>query len=320
MRKSIMVLTISVLFAVVPALGGPLAIKQVSSNANWIVHANQQQFKKTQFGRLIRKELIDLGIEGQLTNFATIFSFHPLDDVRDVTIYGSGQDRKKAVVLVDGFFDKEKILSLLRMNPEYEASKYGNILMHKWIDENKKDSNDPADQIMYGCFYKDDLIIMGAGLDGVKHAVDVLKGSAENASNITFNPNTESNKGAFFQAMALNVGRIVGENQEAAMLKQAKQLGLTIGEVQDKFYVDVDLTTQSREVTEAMTKMLEGILALAVLAEKEDPNLADLAKKVKISCEQNNTIRLRFQSEPQKVVQFLKEQWQKNQKQSNKTQ
>ena len=60
MRKSMMVLIVSVFLTSVLALGGPLSIKQVSSNANWVVHANQQQFKKTQFGRLIRKELIDV--------------------------------------------------------------------------------------------------------------------------------------------------------------------------------------------------------------------------------------------------------------------
>lgn len=318
MRKSIIALTVSVLLAPMPTLAGPLVKEQVSGSANWLVHVNQQQFKKTRIGHLIRQELLDLGIEEQLSNFAMIFSFHPLDDVRDVTIYGTGQDRKKAVVLIDGFFDKEKILALLRMNPQYKEIKYGNIILYEWFDENQKDSNDVAAQMMYGCFYQDDLIIMGAGMDAVKHAVDVLKGSAENASNITFSRDVEDTSGTFFQAMALNVGQIVGQQPKAAMFKQAKQLGLTIGEVEEKFYVDLDLTTQSEEVTEAMTKMLEGIIALAVLAEKEEPKMAELAKKVKISCEEKNTIRLRFESDPQKVVQFLREQWQKNKEQNSK--
>ncbi len=89
MKKLLMVIVTSVLVVEGPVLAGPLVIEQVSGSASWVVHANQQQFKKTQIGQLIRKEMVTLGIEENLSNFAMIFSFHPLDDVRDVTVYGT---------------------------------------------------------------------------------------------------------------------------------------------------------------------------------------------------------------------------------------
>jgi len=318
MRKSIIVLTLSVLLSPMPILAGPLVMEQVSGGANWLVHTNHEQFKKTRIGQLIRQELAALGIEEQLANFATIFSFHPLDDVRNVTIYGTGQDRKKAVVLIDGFFEKEILLALVRMNPEYEEIKYGDIMLHKWFDENQKGPNGTAGQMMYGCFYQDDLIIMGAGLEGVKHAVDVLKGSAENAENVIFSQAAQDAKGAFFQAMALNVAEIVGEQQEAAALRQTDQVGLAIGEFNGKFYIDLGLKTKSLEAGQAITKMLEGIIAFAVLAGEEQPKLAELAKKVKVTCE-NKTVQVHFESGPESVVQFLKDQWQKNKEKENQT-
>lgn len=319
MRKLIIVLTVSVLLAPVPTLAGPLLKKQVSSRANWVVHANQQQFKKTQTGQLIRKELVNLGIEEQLTNFAIISSFHPLDDVRNVTIYGTGQDRKKAVVLIEGEFDKEQMLALVRTNPEYEEIKYGDIVLHEWFDENQKGPNGTAGQMMYGCFYQDDLIVMGAGQEGVKHAVDVLRGSAANAENVIFSQAAQDAKGAFFQAMALNVAEIVGEQKEAAALRQTDQVGLAIGEFNGKFYIDLGLKTKSLEAGQAITQMLEGIIAFAVLAGEKQPNLAELAKKVKVTCE-NKTVQVHFDSNPEAVVQFLKDQWQKNKEKDSKAQ
>jgi len=107
MKKLLMVIVTSVLVLEVPVLAGPLDLEQVSGTASWVVHANQQQFRKTKTGQLVRTEMVNLGLEEHLTNFATIFSFHPIDDVRDVTLYGEGKDRKNAVVLIDGFFDKE---------------------------------------------------------------------------------------------------------------------------------------------------------------------------------------------------------------------
>lgn len=317
MRKLMVVLMASVLLAAVPALAGPLVIEQVSGGANWVVHANQQQFKKTQTGQLIRKEMVNLGIEENLSNFAMIFSFHPLDDVRDVTIYGTGKDREKAVVLIDGFFDKERILTILRMNPQYKEITYGDIVLHEWFDENQKDPN----QMMYGSFYKDDLIVMGAGLEAVKLAVDVLKGSAENAAGGIFNQAALNAKGAFFQAAGKRVGEMVEQDQDpqAAVLKETDQLGLAIGEIEGKFYIDLGLTAKSEEAAQAITNILDGIIAFVSLPNEDQPKLAELAKKVKVSCEKN-TVQVHFESDPEAVVQFLKEQWQKNKEQDSKEQ
>ena len=165
---------------------------------------------------------------------------------------------------------------------------------------------------MYGCFYKDDLIVMGAGLDAVKLAVDVLKGSAKNAAGDIFSQAALSAKGAFFQVAGNSVGEMVGQDPGAAALKQSDQLGLAVGEVDGAFYIELGLTAVSEEAAQAITQMLEGIIAFASLPNEKQPKLAELAKKVKINCE-DKTVKVKFESAPEVVVQFLKEEWQKNQ-------
>jgi len=313
MKKLLMVIVTSVLVVEGPVLAGPLVIEQVSGGASWVAHTDYQQFNNSWTGQLIRKELVNLGIEEKLTNFATVFSFHPLDDVQDVTIYGTGKDREKAVVLIKGVFDKERILALVRMNPQHKEITYGDIVLHEWFDENQQGSNDSAGQMMYGCFYQDDLIVMGAGMEGVKQAIDVLNGSAPNAASGVFNQAALDAKGAFFQVAGKRVGEMVGQEPKAAAFQQTDQLGLAIGEVDGKFYIELSLTaTKSEETAQAITQMLEGILAFVSLPNEEQPNLAELAKKVKVSCELN-TVYIYFGSGPEAVVQFLKEEWQKKQ-------
>ena len=315
MKKLIMMLVTCLLAIEGSVPAGTILLEQVSGNASWVVHANQEQFKKTQTGRLIRKEMVNLGIEENLTNFAMIFSFHPLDDVRDVTVYGTGNDREKAVVLIDGFFDKEKILSLLRMNPLYKEIKYSDIFMYQWRDDNQKDPN----QMMYGCFYKDDLIVMSSGMDAVKQQVDVLKGKAKSATREIFSHTALSAEGAFLQAAGGRVGEMVGDDPEAAALKQSDKLGTAIGENEGNFYIDVGLVAKSEEAAVAITKMLDGIIAFASLPNEKQTKLVELAKKVKINS-QDKTVKVKFESAPEMVVQFLKEEWQKNQKKESKTQ
>lgn len=308
MRNLMTVLMVGVLLAAVPALGGPLVKSRVSGSANWVAHVDNERFNNTQIGRLIREELRNQGVEEELTNFANIFSFHPLNDVRNVTAYGQGQNPEKAVVLIEGKFDKEQLLAILRFNPSYEEAKYGDIVIHSWVDEEKQDLNDSNVGRMYGCFYNDELVVMGAGLEAVKQAIDVLNGSARNAASGVFSQAALNTKGAFFTAAANNVGEIVGEDPEAAVLREGDKLGLAIGETENKFYIDLSLTAKSEEAAQAISKIAEGIIAFVTLSGQEQPKLAELAKKVKLSCEQN-TVRFHFESDPEAVVQFLKEQW-----------
>ena len=53
--------------------------------------------------------------------------------------------------------------------------------------------------------------------------------------------------------------------------------------------------------------VLDGMIAFFTLAGAEKPALAELAKKLSLSCV-DRTITLYFQADPQEIVSFLKEQ------------
>jgi len=317
MRKLLMVLIMSVLPAAT-ALGGPLLKSQVSSTANWVVHSDYERFNETQIGQLIRAELANQGIEQKLLDFKTVFSFHPIDDVRDVTIYGSGDDKEKGVVLIEGNFDSEKLVALVRMNAEYEVIAYGDIVVHSWVDEKKRDP-DGAGQQMYGCIFNDDLVVLGSGLEAVKLAVDVLNGSAANAAGDMFNQPALNAEGAFFQVAANNVDEIAQQQQQAASLKQTDELGMVIGEVEGTLYIDLSLRAKTEEVAQNVHKILDGIIALMTLAGDEKPVLAELAKKLQLSCV-DKTVAIHFESESEAILSFLKEQWEKEKQEKSQQQ
>ncbi len=308
MRKLMTLLTVSVLLAAGPALAGQLLKSQLSSDADWVAHLNLEQLVKSQLGRFIRAELDKQGLEEQLQGFQTIFSFHPIDDIRDVTIYGKGNDREKAVALFEGSFDKDKLVALVRMNPEYREIKQADVVVHSWVDENKEDPNGP-DQRMYGCAYKDNMVVLGAGLDAVKQAVDVLTGSAPNAAAAVFKQEILTRKGAFFQVAANAVNDLADHQNEAALLEQTDQLGVAVGENDGKFYVNLSLRAESEEIAQNVRKMLEGIIAFLTLAGSEHPSLAEVAKKLDIS-NVDRTITVNFESTPESVFEFLKDLWQ----------
>jgi len=308
MKRAIVLASITLLATLAPAFAGPLVRSEVSARANWVVHINHEMLVNSQTGQLIRAELAKTGLEQKLADFKNIFSFHPLDDIRDATLYGIDDDQDKAVVLIDGSFNADTLVSLVTMNPEYAQVKYGDLTVHSWVDENKKDP-DKLGKRMYGCIPKPGLVVMSSGLDAVKQAVDVLEGSAPNAGGGRFGQGSLDATGAFITVAVNTVGRVAGDQEKAAVLKNAEELGAAIGEDKGKFYINLSVKAATGEAALNIKKVADGMIAFLALAGGKEPALADLAKKLSLSSV-DRTVTLYFEATPQEVVDSLKKQWQ----------
>ena len=69
-----------------------------------------------------------------------------MTDIRDITVYGTGQDRSNAVAVVEGKFDTQKLLSLIRLNSQYQEIPYKGSTLHRWRQEERKDPQASSDQ------------------------------------------------------------------------------------------------------------------------------------------------------------------------------
>ena len=104
----------------IPSWADPLAAKAISADATWFVYADLEQFSHTQFCPLFRQEISSLGIDKKVQEFAKVFGFHPIDDIREILLYGVGQDPEKGAVLFRGAFDGDKLLAPIRANGQYQ--------------------------------------------------------------------------------------------------------------------------------------------------------------------------------------------------------
>jgi len=308
MRQRITILAAIALVASPAVFAGPLVKANVSADADWVVHLNNGRLAKTELGKSIRAELIAMGIEEKLKSFELIFGFNPIDDLRNITIYGNGTDEKKVVVLAEGDFDPNQLVSLVSMNPMHEELSHGDSTVHKWLDENEMDENN-APKSMYGSIHKGKTVILSRGVDAVTQAIDVLDGSAANAVD-SLNQPALSSKGAFIQIVGTNIARLAAQQGQAAMLKQAESISLAVGEVDSKFYAAASLIASNPETAQAIGKMADGIIAFMSLARQEQPQLAQIANAMKLSYE-DNRVSMRLEVDSNKVMAFLKEQWQK---------
>ncbi|MFC1781400.1 hypothetical protein ACFLZ8_03995 [Planctomycetota bacterium] len=304
MKKLIILLIANVLFFAGYVIGGPVEMSRISSEANWLACVDCEQFIKSDVSKIIRTELAKQGVEQKLSNFTKLFGFHPLDDVRNIMLYGQGHERENAVVLLEGKFDKAKLLALVGLNPEYKEIKYDNITIQQWLQKDSNSGQDSQAQIMYGCFYRDDMIILGSGLPAVKNSIDVLNGSAASASNRIFTDTLLKNENAFFQIATNSLEQIVGSDPKAVLLKQAEQLVIIVGEDENSVFSAVNLKAKSQESAGYINQMLEGFIVFLTLADEEQPALAKLAQMVKLSSVED-IIQIRLELQPELIQQII---------------
>jgi len=308
MKKAVLTLAI-IVGLVLPAWGGPLAKEQVAASANWVVHLDYDQFSQSKLGELIRDEITEKGLEAKLLEFKQTFSFHPIDDVKNVTVYGQGEDKTKAVVLIQGNYDKQTLLGLVQLNESYEEIREGDLVIHSWIDKNK---NERA----YGTFYDSDQVLLAGSAEAVKLGVAVLNGKEKSAQEEgSFSLPATKGPGLILLAAAKDVSTMAN-HKNALLLQQADELTLVIGEANEKFYIDTDLRAKTEEAAVAVGQMAQGLIAVGILAGKNHPELAQLAASIGITVE-NNLVQVSFQMESEKIFAVLKKAWdRKHQSQS----
>ncbi len=309
------VLLTSLFLATVPASATPLQKAEISPTANWALHADLDKFRSSTFGKLLLAELKAQGVEEKMQSFATIFSFNPLTDIRGVTLYGKGKDRNNAVAVVDGQFDPDKLLTIVRMNAQYQEIPYQSATLHRWLNEDQKKG---TSELMYGYIHKGRQVVVSSGLDALKGAVDTLNRPATGTSTGLISQIPQGDSGAFLQIGAVNIGDIVGQDPKAAILQQADSLSLSAGENADRLFIGLRLQGQTPEVADNVLKMAQGVVAMAQLAAQEQPKLSELAKNVTITRD-DKIVQGRFEATAQSVFAFLKEQWQKKQQPQTQT-
>ena len=304
MRKLIFVLLVSVMFAGGYVTASPVDAGLIGGDADWMVRVDIEQFLKSEIGKIIRTEISERPVEMKLNNFANVFGFHPIDGLRNITLYGQGRDPDKAVVLVEGNFNKDRLIELISRSSEYKKFEYNGIEVHQWLQRKSIVQDDSEQQLKYGCFYRDDLIVIGSGLTEFMQAVDVLSGEESGSDEEVFNDTLLQNQDAFIQIATTNLAQSIGDHAKAAILKQAEQLVAIIGEKDESAFATIKLTAGSSEVAQNINQILEGVIAFVELSSDERPVLSNLAQNIQLTCS-GNTVQIHIESAPGLIQQLI---------------
>jgi hypothetical protein len=267
-----------------------------------MIQLDLQTLLATEFGRLAQDLALKPEVEAKLAAVEAMFSLNPLRDIQSVTLSGASADRKTAVVYVQGTFDKHKLLTILRAADGYTETPYREHSIRRWTD--KKDEG-PKDS--FGCFARDDLIVVSEGEAALKSALDCLDGRAKSlAEEPVLAEWAQAQRGSFLLAAARGIRDTLGVQPKAAVLRHADDLMLSVGEENRNVVTSATLTSHSEESAANMRLLIQGLQAFAALSAADNPRLAELARNLEVMSD-GRTLKARLTWPVEAVIELVKE-------------
>ncbi len=153
----------------------PLDTKNVAADAKWVVHVDVDAIRDSYVVQKAFKTCPVLKDQAG-THFDMIRDKIGIDlrkDLHGITLSGPDTDRTHAVLIVFSTVNQQLLLDKAEHATDHKVSRHGDIDIHSWTEKRGGKSHTAA-----GAFYKPDVLVFAASVEGVDAAIDVLDGKS----------------------------------------------------------------------------------------------------------------------------------------------
>lgn len=294
-RASIAILGV---FIAVSVWGSGFSPREVAGDAKWVVHADLAQARSTRLGEFVMNEIEQSKARKKLDAAKAMFRFDFCKDIQNVTVYGPADGSEDGVMLIDGNFDRDHLLTLLESNESHKVLEDQGYSIHSWTNKHPRCKSKA--KMSYGSFAADGTLVLSDRKDLIVKALGVLDGYES-----SLNPNCLLNLGGFdnaaFMAAAMDMRGNSKVPSKAAILRQSDSMQFSVREVGGNLKARMVLETQDEETALNVDAVARGMLAMALLHQEDSPGLAELAQKVRILT-QGTSVTIKFSCPVDKII------------------
>lgn len=258
-------------------LAGPLPRNQVSRDAKWLIHLDVQNLAKTQLGQALGQELDAKLVKPRADlkqSLGIDFNWH---NIHSLTAYGTTfAPNEQAVLLITTTMDVKATLDTAMA----KLTAKGPL---------RRLESDPSplyclNHQIYIAVPPGQPVILGKSEAEVKQARAVLLGHAPNlAGSHTFTGYPAVPRSFFFLGVAEGFNQSAALPPQARVLKMADGLRLVAGESGDQVRVFLNLKAKTAQICQQIQQVAQGMVALFLLGQKENPALRELAQNTHVT-------------------------------------
>lgn len=300
MRKITLIFMCAVIILSTNIFAASLNWSQIPAGTKWVAHIDTEAFSSSKLWDLASRDLTEKQWQ-KINAFKNLFGVDPTKDIYNVTLFGYDAGEKNATLLVNGNFDKEKLLSLLSLNKEYSESQYKDKTLYHWLDKND-------DKQKVGMFGSDNLIVISQNQESVEKMADVLSNDADSLAsreNSSLSNISDAPQDAILIIAANELSRLNENNREKAILSNSEMVAAVLGENNGNMYLDVNLTATSPENAVQIEQILNGIKSFIKLKHFEKTEIVSLLNSVSLE-RRESQLFLNLEYPSNKIYEILK--------------
>lgn len=254
---------------------------QIASDAKWLVHINVDQFENSQFGAFAIEQL-KLLVEEENDSSIALDIDDVFQEIKSITAYGSTLEedpQANSVLIVSA---GEKVQSIIEGLVTNELMKEDVEVAIEEL-ENMPYTTFLIDNEVYMSFPKPRLIMISKTQKQIERALDVIDGRRPSLEDEQSELVLFEDDGFFLMASAQGIDDLKNIPPQARVLKKATGGQVSFGARGEELVAQIILSTRDSEVAKQLSRIVEGMIALASFVDLREMSLDGLISSIDVS-------------------------------------
>ena len=274
-------------FLTATAWCAPLDATVIPGSSRWIIHVDAEAFKMSSTYAEWRKLIVGLPVERHLQGLAAVSGVNPFDDVQSITLCGPDAVHSRAIAMIQGRFDRDRLTTLAQGVAGITSTVYNGATIYSWPDP-RQGTNKRG----WGAFLRTDLIAFAADEAPLKAAIDTIAGQSP-ALDGAMTDWAGTRGSFFFLGAAKGLATMDGVHPNAAIVQRVVNARVNMGEAEGELVFEALIEADSAEAAEQMRQMVDGFRAMLLLKSKDNPDAAGIASAIEVAVS-GSSLSIRF--------------------------
>lgn len=264
------------------ACAAPFSPAHVSAEARWVLHYDVDASRETAYGKKFHEEHV--ATEEGRRKLDWVRDRYGIDlekDLHGFTAYGTSYEPHSGVLLIHSKFDPAKVEAVIRDEADYRTSRHGDRVIHLWTAKHRRPDSaqeTTREHPLAAAFVQNHTVVIAAGEDQVKQALDVLDGEAASLRGKQSLLVFDVPAGTFFQGAAIGLTDLKAQRRPFPVLQESNSARLTFGEHVGRTSFSFRLDAGPPQRAEQVATMAEGFRAMLQLHAEARPLLLPIAE------------------------------------------
>jgi hypothetical protein len=206
-------------------------------------------------GAWIEQHLAGPEAAPKLAALSLITGFDLRRDLRRLWLAGSSTRPEEVVLVLDGTFDADRLVTLVRAADRYRLGAHRGVPVHAWFDANEQ-------RMKHAAFLRPDRLVLANAEPALALAIDAnLDGGAAQELGDWL----RTSRGAVAAGAVLDMRSLEGVHPSAALLRQARSLRLRLDEADGNLRLRTSVTAADEAAATRLVDLVKGLQAAALL-------------------------------------------------------